>query len=118
MTEENFTPEAISALAIDALEDLKAQDLLCIDVTGLTGIFDAMIIATGTSERHVGAIAENVVLKTKAAGMEPLGVEGAGKSNWVLVDLGDVLVHVMTQQARDYYQLEKLWQVDDSSVDE
>jgi len=103
---------------IDALEDLKAQDITVLDVTGRTSVTDCMVIATGTSSRHVQAVADNVSEKMKQAGYMPLGSEGRGNSDWVLIDLGDAVVHVMTAQAREYYDLEHLWGdplVDDST---
>jgi ribosome-associated protein len=100
---------ALKKLVIDSLEDLKAQDITVLDVTGRTSVTDAMIIATGTSSRHAQALAENVSEKAKAAGEMPLGSEGRGDSDWVLIDLGDVVVHVMTAQSREYYDLESLW---------
>ncbi len=93
----------------DAIEDLKGQDILTIDVKNKSSVADVMIIATGRSDRHVRSIAENVVLKSKRAGNQPLGAEGLQNSNWVLVDLGDILVHIMTADAREFYSLEKLW---------
>ncbi len=103
--------EQISQLVIQALADLKAQNVTLLDIADKTSIADAMVIATGTSDRHVGALANEVVVKAKSRGVQPLGVEGELKSDWVLVDLGDVIVHVMTQKARDFYELEKLWSV-------
>lgn len=101
--------EALNKLVIDALEDMKAQDIAFIDVTGRTSVTDTMVIATGTSSRHVQAVADNVSEKVKEAGLMPLGSEGRGNSDWVLIDLGDAVVHVMTAQAREYYDLERLW---------
>ncbi|MEY8204016.1 MAG: ribosome silencing factor [Bermanella sp.] len=100
---------ALNKLVIDSLEDLKAQDISVIDVTGRNSVTDTMVIATGTSSRHAQALADNVSEKSKAAGHMPLGSEGRGSSDWVLIDLGDVVVHVMTAQAREYYDLESLW---------
>ncbi|MDO6461968.1 ribosome silencing factor [Granulosicoccaceae sp. 1_MG-2023] len=103
--------EQLTNLAVQSLDDMKAQDVTVIDVTDKTSVADAMVIATGTSDRHVGSLANEVVVQAKAAGEKPLGVEGEAQSDWVLVDLGDVIVHVMTQKARDFYELEKLWSV-------
>jgi iojap-related protein len=102
------------ALAREALEDLKGVDLRMLDVRGLTQITDWMLVCTGTSNRHVKALAESVIEKSKAAGLRPNGVEGLEVGEWVLVDLGDVLVHVMQAQTRAFYQLEKLWDLDNA----
>ena len=96
-------------LAIDALEDLKAFDIVRIDVRGQSDFTDFMVIANGRSKRQVSALAEHVVMKAKEAGEQPLGVEGLRGGEWVLVDLCDVVVHVMQPEVREFYQLEKLW---------
>ena len=88
---------------------MKALDIKVLDVRGLTDIADTMIIASGTSDRHLRAVAQRVVEKAKAAGMRPHGVEGQQDSDWVLIDLSDVIVHVMLPRVRDFYGLEKLW---------
>lgn len=102
---------AVTRLTVDALESLKGVDIVVIDIEGKSSIADAMIVATGTSQRHVFSLAENVRLAAKAAGHPPLGVEGDSTSDWVLVDLGDVIVHVMTEEKREFYSLEKLWSI-------
>ncbi len=100
--------EVLSA-TIEALENLKAFNIETFEVGELTSITDYMIIASGRSNRQVNAIAENVVTEMKQLGLQPVGVEGQSSGDWVLVDLGDVIVHVMHPETRDYYQLEKLW---------
>ncbi len=100
---------ALKKMVIESLEDLKAQNVTVLDVSERSSVTDTMVIATGTSSRHAQALADNVSEKAKAAGQMPLGSEGRGNSDWVLIDLGDVVVHVMTAQAREYYDLEGLW---------
>lgn len=104
--------QKLTRLALTAIEDLKGLDLRTLDVRGLTAITDAMVICTGTSSRHVKSIAEHVVEKVKGSGARPRGVEGLEQGEWVLVDLGAVVVHVMQLQARAFYQLEKLWDLE------
>nr|WP_029921844.1 ribosome silencing factor [Nevskia soli] len=99
----------MTALAVSALEDLKAVDIKVLNVRDLTTIADAMVICTGTSNRHVKSLAENVVDMARQRGFRALGIEGLGEGEWVLVDLNGVLVHVMQAQTRLFYQLEKLW---------
>lgn len=99
----------LQQLTVNSLEDLKGQDITVLDVTDRTTVTDWMIVVTGTSARHVKSLASEVVEKSKEAGVKPLGVEGESDGNWILVDLGDVLAHVMTRESRDFYALEKLW---------
>jgi len=94
------------------LSDRKADNVVTIDVIGKTSFTDYMVIATGTSARHVKALCEYVTIELKDQGVMPLGVEGSQGAEWVLADLGDVILHVMTAQSREFYQLEKLWTVD------
>jgi ribosome-associated protein len=101
----------LGKLVVDAIEDIKGLDIKVLDVAALTTITDHMVIATGTSNRHVKSIADNVIARAKEAGYRPLGVEGIDAGEWVLVDLGDVVVHAMQAQTRMFYQLEKLWDV-------
>ncbi|NOG32215.1 ribosome silencing factor [Halomonas sp. TBZ9] len=101
--------ETLKTLAVDALEELKARDITHLDVAKLTDVTDLMIIASGTSTRHVSALAQNLVEKAKEQGLQPRGVEGGANADWVLVDLGDVVVHVMLPEARALYDLERLW---------
>jgi ribosome-associated protein len=99
-------------LVEEALDDLKAIDMVALNVTGFTSVTDYMLIVSGTSNRHVRSIADNVMEMVKAAGETVLGVEGHEYGEWVLVDLGDVVVHIMQPQVRDYYKLENLWDMD------
>mgnify|MGYP001397527852 CR=1 FL=1 len=101
---------ALEKLVLGALEDLKAVNIKVLDVRGLTDVADTMIVASGTSDRHVRAIAENVTVTAKAAGRRPMGTEGKQDGEWVLVDLQDVLVHVMLPRVREFYALEQLWE--------
>ena len=101
----------LAQLVTGALDDLKAQDVQVLDVRKLTSIMDVMIIATGTSDRHVRSIADKVIEAAKEKDMRPFGVEGADGGEWVLVDLGDVVLHVMQRRVRELYQLEKLWEL-------
>ena len=105
-------PEQIKELAVTALEDLKGVDIQVLDVRGKTSIADYLVIASGTSDRHVKSLADNVAMEAKKAGVQPLGVEGGEVGEWVLVDLMDVIVHVMQPRIRDFYALERLWSVD------
>jgi ribosome-associated protein len=101
--------EELEKLVIDTLEDMKARDITVIDVRGKTNITDVMIIASGTSNTHVKALAETVTFKAKDAGEQPLGTEGIAEGEWALIDLNDVVVHIMLPKVRDYYHLERLW---------
>jgi ribosome-associated protein len=101
--------DSLRTLVVDALEELKAKDVVTLDVSRLTSVTDLMVVASGTSTRHVAALANNVVDKAKAQGLQPLGVEGQAGADWVLVDLGDLVVHVMLAETRQLYDLERLW---------
>lgn len=103
--------DQLATLVNTALEDIKAQNIVTLDVGGMTSIADRIVVASGTSARHVKSIADRVVERVKEAGVRPLGIEGDAQTDWVLVDLGDVIVHVMTPATRQYYDLEKLWSV-------
>ena len=109
MVAENSSAEAVLDLAVDALDELKAIDLKVLDVRELTSVTDYMVIASGNSDRQVKALADNLVQKAKNGGHRPLGIEGDQAAEWVLVDLVDVVVHVMSPNTRETYQLEKLW---------
>jgi ribosome-associated protein len=100
----------LEKLVLAALDDMKAVNVKLLDVRGLTDITDAMIVASGNSDRHVRAIAERVLEKAREAGRRPLGVEGTRDNEWVLVDLQDVLVHVMLPRVREFYAIEQLWE--------
>ncbi len=103
--------DEVRALVRTALEDMKAEDIVELDVTGKTSVTDTVFVASGNSGRHVRSIANNVVMEAKHAGNQPLGIEGETDADWVLVDLGDVIVHVMQKEARDFYDLEGLLKV-------
>jgi len=100
---------SLKSVVIAALDDMKALEVKVLDVRGLTDVADTMVIASGTSDRHVRSVAKNVVEKTKAAGFRPHGVEGQQDSDWVLIDLNEMIVHVMLPRVREFYGLEKLW---------
>ncbi|WP_226662866.1 ribosome silencing factor [Microbulbifer aggregans] len=99
----------IKEIAVNALEDLKGQDIVSLDVAEMSDVMETLIICTGTSNRQVKSLANNVVEDGKEAGIRPIGVEGMDTGEWVLVDYGDVVVHVMQAQIRTFYDLEKLW---------
>lgn len=99
----------LKEVILGAANDLKGQSINCIDVRGLTSIADYMVIVTGRSSTHVKALSDNVVKEVKKANFEVVGVEGRAQSEWVLVDVGDIVVHVMLSQIRNLYNLEELW---------
>jgi ribosome-associated protein len=105
--EERASP--LQQAVTTALDDMKAVNIRVLDVRGLTDIADTMVIASGNSDRHVRSIAERVAAKAKSAGFRPLGTEGTRDGEWVLVDLQDILVHVMLPRVREFYGLEHLW---------
>ena len=109
--------EILRKRVLDALEELKAKDIREIDVRGKTSIADILFIASGTSARHVKSIADEVVKFAKEAGVLPLGVEGQLEAEWVLVDLGDIIVHIMLPRIREFYGLERLWTVGDDGYE-
>jgi ribosome-associated protein len=104
--------QELVTLVLSALDDGKGNDIKVIDVRDKTNITDYMVIASGTSDRHVASLADRVVERAKENQLIPLGVEGQNTGEWVLVDLGDAIIHVMKPQTREFYQLEKLWQGD------
>ncbi len=101
--------ETMKQAVVDALEDVKATDISVLDVSKMTSLTSYMIIASGSSNRQTRALADNVQKKLKEQGVEPLGVEGENEGEWVLVDFGDIVVHIMLPATRDYYNLEQLW---------
>jgi ribosome-associated protein len=106
-------------IALAALDDVKAIDVVVFEVSKLTSISDYMVIASGRSKRQVNALAESVVEAAKKHGTQPLSVEGKTEGEWVLVDLGDIIIHIMYPDTREYYQLEKLWSsADDRQTDQ
>lgn len=109
-SDTDITPAALSQCVQTALDDGKAVDIRALDVTSLTSITDFMVIATGRSSRQVKALTERVRAAVAAIGLRPIGVEGEASAEWVLLDFGDVVVHVMQPEMRDFYQLEKLWE--------
>ncbi len=101
----------LSEVVVNALEDLKANNVVVMDVSDKSDVMDTMILASGTSSRHVKSLAQNVVDEAKKQGFRTLGVEGTESAEWVLVDFGEIVVHVMLPATRDFYDLEKLWSV-------
>jgi ribosome-associated protein len=99
----------LQRLIVDALEDVKAQNIKVFNTTALTELFDRVIIASGTSNRQTRALASSVIEKVKGAGGEVISVEGTEAGEWVLVDVGDAVVHIMQPAIRDYYALEEIW---------
>ncbi len=102
---------SLKTVVIDALADMKALEVKVLDVRGLTDVADFMVIASGTSDRHVRSVAQRVVERTKEAGFRPHGVEGQQDGDWVLIDLSAMIVHVMLPRVREFYGLEKLWDI-------
>ena len=101
--------DELKQLVVEAIEDVKGNDITCLNVAGQTSVTDYMVIACGTSNRHVKSLADNVIEQCKKNGVRPLGTEGESKSDWVLVDLGDIVVHLMMPATRQFYDLERLW---------
>ena len=104
----------LSELVVAALDDVKANDIVTLDVRNMTSVTDYMVVASGTSNRHVKALIENVSEKAREAGHRPIGIEGEEGGEWVLLDLQDTLVHVMLPKVREFYNLEKLWSLGES----
>ncbi|MCB1827699.1 MAG: ribosome silencing factor [Coxiellaceae bacterium] len=107
--------EDLTQLVTQTLEDNKASDIRVMDVTELTDVTDRIIICSAISGRHVDALRDKVVVAAKEAGEKPLGVDGQSESGWVLIDLQDVIVHIMLPETRDFYSLEKLWHMTEAA---
>jgi len=105
----DLNSDDLQQLVIDAMEDIKARDIRHLNVEGVAGFTDRMLFASGTSNRHVKSIAQSVIERVKQAGISPLGLEGEDVGDWVLIDLGDVVVHVMLPDTRQFYDIERLW---------
>ncbi len=110
--------EALKDLVLDALDDIKGNEIVSLDVEGQTDIADFMVVASGTTARQVKALSDNVVVKAKAAGYPVNSVEGDDTSEWVLIDLGDVICHVMLPKVREFYDLERLWSIGPKQQDD
>jgi ribosome-associated protein len=101
--------KALTKFVIEKIEDMKGRDITILDIEGKANFADFMVVCSGNSNRHVKSIAHSVAAECRAEGVVPIGVEGNDVGEWTLVDLGDVIVHVMTDEQRDKYQLEELW---------
>ena len=99
----------ITPFVVEALEDLKGENISCLDVRSMTDIADTIVVASGTSSRHVKSLAEHAALALKEKGFVAIGIEGLTEGEWVLVDFGDLILHVMQAPVREYYDLEALW---------
>jgi ribosome-associated protein len=108
-TTKDVSPRAMADLVVDAASDKKAEDILVLNVSEVTNFADLFVICSGRGERQVQAIADAIVEKAKAAGRQPYGIEGYNAGRWVLVDLGDVVVHAFVPEERELYRLERLW---------
>ncbi len=111
LREPRMNSETLTDLVVDALDDVKAKDIVRLDVRGMTTVTDYLVVASGTSNRHVKALVDNVAEKAKEAGHRAIGIEGEEGGEWVLLDLQDTLVHVMLPKVREFYNLEKLWSI-------
>lgn len=109
-----LSADQLRDLVVSSLEDMKAIDIHMTDVRGQNPLTDLFVVATGTSNRHVKSIADKLIMRAKENGAQPLGVEGYNPGEWVLVDLNDVIVHIMLPQTRAFYNLEKIWEVSET----
>jgi ribosome-associated protein len=109
--EINMDSQALADLVVKEIDDNKGKDIVCMNVRGLSNVTDFMVVVTATSTRHAKAVASKVAEKAKEAGNAAIGMEGEDTGEWVLLDLGDVVVHVMLENMRALYQLEKLWNI-------
>jgi|SRR5690554_875553 ribosome-associated protein len=116
MTSPNNDVHACLQVVRDALEDVKAKEIVELDVSSISNVADAIVIASGTSTRHVKSLADNVAEEARKAGFRPIGMEGERDAEWILIDLGIVVVHVMLPTARKFYDLESLWRTAPESV--
>lgn len=105
-------PNHLLNVVLDTLDDAKAEDVVCIDIKGKTSIGDQMVVASGRSQRHVGAVADHLVRKLKDEGFGRARVEGLPHCDWVLIDAGDIIVHIFRPEVREFYNLEKMWSAD------
>ncbi len=108
-TPKDVAPRAMADLVVDAASDTKAEDILVLNVSEVTTIADLFVIVSGRGERQVQAIADKIVEKAKASGRQPVGIEGYTAGRWILIDLGDVVVHAFVPEEREVYRLERLW---------
>ncbi|BAP38739.1 ribosome-associated protein [Acinetobacter sp. BIGb0196] len=116
MNTQNQDVQTCLKVVQEALLDVKAKDIIQLDVSAISNVSDAIVIASGTSTRHVKALADNVAEEARKAGFRPIGVEGERDAEWILIDLGFVVVHVMLPTARKFYDLESLWRATPESV--
>ncbi|MDB1123223.1 ribosome silencing factor [Vibrio algarum] len=101
--------DELKTFLAEKADDMKAENIVTINVVDKSSVTDYMIVCTGSSKRHVSSIADNVATEAKNRGLTPLGIDGENEGEWVVLDMGDVMVHVMQQEHRELYQLEKLW---------